>query len=128
MRFLFLSGLFYLHIGHTMAIKIEISNTVGFKVRGSINNAAGQPEAFDFALTCSRLDADQISSRLNSSNDETMTDFMLSVITGWSGVRDNDDQLLPYSPEAYRRLCKIPGVANIALRTYLTESGAKEKN
>jgi hypothetical protein len=111
-----------------MAIKIEISNTVGFKVRGSINNEAGTPVPFDFSLTCTRLDADQISARLNSANDETMADFMVSVIENWSGVRDGDDQLLPYSPEAYRRLCKIPGVANIALRTYLAEAGAKEKN
>jgi hypothetical protein len=111
-----------------MAIKIEISNTVGFKVRGHINNESGVAQPFDFSLTCDRLDADAIQSRLNSSSDETMGDFMASVIKGWSGVKDAEDQPVAYSPEAFRRLCKIPGVANVTLRTYLAEVGAKEKN
>ena len=111
-----------------MAIKIEISNTVGFKVKGQINNEAGKPEPFDFSLTCERLPSNEIESRLILGNDEKVTEFLVSVIKGWNGVKDTEDQSIPYSPEAFMRLCKIPGVANVTLRTYLAEVGAKEKN
>ena len=111
-----------------MAIKIEISNTVGFKVRGHINNESGVAQPFDFALTCERLTSDMLESRLILGNDEKTTEFLVSVIKGWTGVKDAEDQPVPYSPEAFARLCKIPGVANVTLRTYLAEVGAKEKN
>lgn len=111
-----------------MAIKIIVSDTVGFKVKGSINDAAGAPQPFDFGLTCVRLDNDQIQAKLKPENEASFTDFICDVARGWSGVRDADDKPMEFSAEAYRQLCKIPGVAAIAFRTYLQEVGAKEKN
>jgi hypothetical protein len=112
-----------------MAIKIVVSDTVGFKVKGAINDAAGVAQPFDFGLTCSRLDADQIQAKLApGSDDRTISDFMGELITGWSGVRDPDNKEVPYSIEALRELFKIPGVAGLTLRTYIAEVGAKEKN
>lgn len=111
-----------------MAIRIIISDTVGIKVKGTINDAAGIPQPFDFGLTCARLDAEQIQAKLKNEAEGPITDFLADVVRGWTGVRDEDDKPLPYSPEALRQLCKIPGLAHVAFRTYMSEVGAKEKN
>lgn len=111
-----------------MAIKIIVSDTVGIKVKGTINDAAGVPQPFDFGLTCTRLDSDQIQAKLKEESDASLTDFLVDVVSGWSAVRDADDKPLPYSPDHLRQLCKITGVASLAFRTYLAEVGAKEKN
>lgn len=111
-----------------MAIKIVISDTVGIKVKGTINDAAGIPVPFDFGLTCTRLDEDQIKVKLKEDSDASLADFLIGITLGWSNVRDGDDKPLPYSPDNLRQLCKIPGVSGLAFRTYLAEVGAKEKN
>ena len=111
-----------------MAIKIVVSDLVGFKVVGTINDEAGVSQPFDFKLTCVRLDADQITAKLKAENDASFTDFMVDVVRGWNGPRDENDKALEFTEAAYRQLCKIPGVAALAFRTYLKEVGAKEKN
>ena len=50
------------------------------------------------------------------------------MVEDWSGVKDADDKALPYSEDKLRALCRIPGIASLAFRTYLLEVGAKEKN
>jgi hypothetical protein len=104
-----------------MGIKIVISNTVRFKVKGTLKDEAGVDQPFDFSLTCMRLDSEQIQAKLRSESDA-------SVIEDWSGVKDADDKPLPYSEDNLRALCRIPGIAALAFRTYLLEVGAKEKN
>lgn len=111
-----------------MAIKIVISDTVGIKVKGTINDAAGIAQPFDFALKCIRLDADQIQDKLKSESESSITDFLCDVVEGWSGVRDDKDAQIPYDEKSLRQLCKIPGIAAVSFRTYLAEVGAKEKN
>jgi len=111
-----------------MAIKIIVSDTVGIKVKGAINDANGIPQPFDFRLTCMRLDADQINNKLKSESEASMADFLVDVVEDWSGVRDGDDKPIPFNESGLRQLCKIPGVAALAFRTYLAEVGAKEKN
>lgn len=111
-----------------MAIKIVISDTVRFKVKGTINGADGSPSPFDFTLTCRRLDAEQLKARLSDGTESSTIDFLLEVVEDWSGVRDAEDAPLPYSEAALRALLKIPGLAAVAFRAYLIESGAKEKN
>lgn len=111
-----------------MSIKITISDTVGIKVKGTINDAAGVPQPFDFGLTCIRLDADEIQAKLKSDSEASITDFLADVVTGWARVKDDEDKPLAYSEEALRKLCKIAGVAGVAFRAYLSEVGAKEKN
>ena len=110
-----------------MAIKIVVSPTVKFKVRGTLKDEAGTDQPFDFWLTCRRLDAEQIQAKLRE-GETSVVDFMVDVIEDWSGVKDEDDKALDYTEAAYRELAKIPGVAQVAFRSYLTESGAKEKN
>lgn len=109
-----------------MAIKIVVSNAVGFTVKGVINDAAGIPQPFSFKLTCVRMDAEQIQARLRADSEGTLVDFLASVIQDWSGVRDDEDKSLPYSREALNELCTIPGVAAVAFRAYIAEVGAKD--
>lgn len=109
-----------------MAIKIVVSDTVGIKVKGNINDAAGTPQPFDFSLTCKRLDSKEIKAKIAQDGD--MIDFMVDVVTGWSGVRDADDKPLPYSADAFRELCQIPGIGSISFNAYLLQVGGKEKN
>lgn len=110
-----------------MAIRIVVSPTVKFKVRGTLKGATGQDEPFDFTLICRRLDTETIGERIRDA-ETSVVDFMLTVIDDWAGVKDADDQPLAYTEAAYRELCKIPGIAQVAFRQYLSESGAKEKN
>jgi hypothetical protein len=110
-----------------MAIKIVVSNRVKFKVRGTVKDDAGVDQPFDFTLTCVRLDADALEVRLRERT-LSIVDFMLGVIEDWAGVKDAEDKPLPWSEDAWRSLCLIPGIAMLAYRTYLVEAGAKEKN
>jgi hypothetical protein len=111
-----------------MSIKIVVSDTVGIKVKGTINDAAGKPQPFDFSLTCVRLDQDQIKDKVSSETDAPLVDFLVDVVEDWTGVRDEEDKPLPYSQQSLRRLLKIPGLAGMAFKTYLLEAGSKEKN
>ena len=111
-----------------MAITITVSDTVSFKVKGTINDAGGVSQPFDFKLTCARLDADALDARVKANNDETFVDFLDDVVEDWGGVRDAENKAIPYSSDALHQLCKIPGVARVAWIAYLTEVGAKTKN
>lgn len=109
-----------------MAIKITVSNKVGFKVKGSINNEAGVAEPFEFSVIADRLTTEEI--QLISQGSDSLIDFLASVITDWKGVKDEDGAPVPYSEDALRQLCKIPGAAGVIFSTYFAEAGAKAKN
>ena len=110
-----------------MSINIVIEDNVTIKVAGTINTAAGIAKPFDFKLTCTRLETEEIDARVKDS-DTSVVDFMLDVVQDWSGVRGAEDSPIPYSEDAYRKLCKIPGVGRVAYIAYLSEVGAKVKN
>lgn len=109
-----------------MAISIVVSDTVKFKVKGTINDAEGKAQPFDFWLTCERLSTDALSAKIKT--DGNINDFVVDVVRDWDDVRDEDGKKIPFSTDALRQLCAIPGVGFVAYRTYATEVGAKEKN
>lgn len=109
-----------------MAIKIVVSNKVGFKVKGSITNEAGTPEPFEFTVVAERLDTDGIEATTRS--EASMVDFLAQIITDWKGVKDEDGAPVPYSEEALRQLCKIAGLVGLMFSAYFAEVGAKAKN
>lgn len=111
-----------------MAIKIVVSNTVGLRVKGIINDEKGGPQPFHFDLTCVRMNSEQIQEKLKSDSESSITDFLADVVEDWKGVRDIEDKVLPYSEANLRQLCLISGIARLAFNTYLAEAGAKEKN
>ena len=112
-----------------MSINIEVADKVKIKITGSIRNASGVDEKFDFWLICMRLDTDAIQDRLGEDADKSgsVVDFLADVVEDWSGVKSGNDSI-PYSEANLRSLCKIPGVSGLAFKTYLDEIGAKAKN
>jgi hypothetical protein len=111
-----------------MTIKIVISDRVKFQVKGTVKNAEGVDEQFGFSLIAKRLDAEQIQNKLKSQEDQPLADFFLDIVEDWAGVRAADDKPLAYNAENLRALFKIPGLAALTFRVYLSEVGAKEKN
>lgn len=110
-----------------MALKLVFSNTVGIRIKGSINDPAGKPQAFDFGLTCKRLTQAEVGDVMRE-QDRPAIDFLEEVVQGWSDVKGEDGQPVAFSLEGLRAMCSMPGMALLATRTYLEEVGAKEKN
>lgn len=108
-----------------MSIRITVSDTVACKVAGIINDENG-PQPFDFTLLARRLDTDALRARL-SDESGSIIDFLLSVATGWRGVKGEHGDA-PYSGDALRDLLRLPGLAQLTFDAYLSHVGAKAKN
>lgn len=134
----YLSGFVLLQIGHTtMAIKIIISDKVGFTVKGTINDADGKEQPFDFTLTAKRLDEDALGAAQSllvvdaakTGGHTAVIEKLAEITTNWTGVRDESDAQVPYSADTLRALLKSHrGLGLLIWRTYISEAGAKEKN
>lgn len=111
-----------------MAIKLVVSDTVKFQVKGVIRNAVGTDEPFNFSLICKRLKSEDIQARFRGEEELLLVDFFASITEDWAGVRDAQDAPAPYNVENLRALFQLPGIASLAFRTYMTECGAREKN
>lgn len=109
-----------------MSIKITVASRAKFRVKGSFNDETGKPQPFDFGLLCRRLDAETL--REKTAGEVNLLDFMASVTEDWFDVKGDDDKPLPFSEAALRQLLDLPGLAWLAYRTFLSETGAKEKN
>lgn len=111
-----------------MAIKLVVSDTVKFQVKGVIRNASGTDEPFNFSLICKRLNAEEIQAKFRADEDPQLVDFFAGITEDWAGVRDHEDKPAPYNVENLRSLFKLPGIASLTFRTYMSECGAREKN
>lgn len=112
-----------------MAFNIEIDDKVTFKVKGTINNAAGKPVAFDFAITANRLDTDEFKAAIERGDGEgSLIGFITDVATGWAGVNDGAGKPVEFSADALGKVCRVPGMATLIFKAYTAEVGAKEKN
>lgn len=109
-----------------MALKINLSDTVRIKCAGTLAGPDG-PEPFDFTFTARRLTAEELA-KSTRRDDQTVGEFLATVITNWAGVR-GDSGDLPYSKDALEQLCNsIPGMAGIMFEQYVTDCGARRKN
>jgi hypothetical protein len=111
-----------------MAIKLTISNKVKFKVEGTIKDADGVDQPFNFALTCKRLDAEELQRRFAASQDSTLGEFLEEITLDWAEVKDDAGQALAYSADSLKSLLRSPGLAALVYGKYITEIGAKAKN
>lgn len=112
-----------------MAIKIVISDIVGFKVEGTINDEKGAPQPFNFTLTATRMSWPKFQAKMKEEGERPILEFLEEVILDWSGVRDADDAPIKYSKEALHQLCDtIAGVSGLMYHAYITQIGAKAKN
>lgn len=110
-----------------MALNIVVSDRVRFKVAGTLTDAAGAHQPWDFWLTCKRLKASELQAAWADKNQEAAA-FMVDVIEDWSGVTGPANEPVPYSSAAFSELCQIPGLAVVAFQAYAAEVGAKAKN
>jgi hypothetical protein len=111
-----------------MAIKIVVSDTVKFETKGFITDAEGVKQAFAFHLVATRLPQEELHTRLQRGSSETTTEFMLSVVKGWSGVLDETGVQVPFSTQALQQLFRLPGLASLCFEQYTAEAGARAKN
>lgn len=108
---------------------VVVSDTVPVPIVATIKDADGNPVTHKFSLTCKRLEANDIQSRLESGLD-TRT-IMQDVTKGWSGqrlVNDPDtNTAADFNPDALDALLNIPGMANVCFGAYGKESSAHTK-
>ena len=108
-----------------MSIRIKVSDTVRIACKGTIADVNG-PQPFDFSFLAKRLDEKTLAAKLGES-DSLISDFLASIVTGWSGVKDDNGEV-PFSEDALRELMLTPGLSRIMFRQYLEDCGAKAKN
>lgn len=109
--------------------KLAIDNVVDVSVKFTIK-VKGVAKLFAFNFTATRLDQDEISSRMDEKEKKTK-DFMSDLVTGWSGQRlvlTASDEPADFSPEALEMMLNAPGVATTFFNAYIRDCGAKEKN
>lgn len=110
-----------------MAIKIEISDKIKFKVAGTRNTETTIGEEFEFKLVGNNYDTDTLKERL-SDKEETKEAFLLKEISAWSDVKDKAGLDVPFSRDAFERFLKPVGLTDLVFHTYLSEIGVKAKN
>ena len=120
-----------------MSLKIKVSNMVGFTVEGTINDADGKAQDFNFGLTAKRLDESALAQAqkdlgLAVAQDglhDPIANKLCEIITNWSDVRDEDDSPLAFSQDGLRALLNSHnGLSLILWRRYQRDCGAREKN
>lgn len=111
-----------------MAFVLEVSQRVQFQVAGTLRDERGEPQPFDFTLTCRRLSTDAYRDAVNGKRDADLVNELLSWIESWDGIKDASGQNVPFNEDAARQLLGIPGMAALIFTTYGQEAGAKAKN
>ena len=108
-----------------------ISSTVAVQVKGSLKDSNGSPVPFKFTLTCKRLPASELKSRVTS-GDFDVKEIMKEVTTGWQGQRlitdEDTKQPAEFCEEAFDALLDIGGMALLCFNAYAKETSANEKN
>lgn len=109
----------------TLAIEDTVEVPVKFTLK--VKSVA---KLFSLTLIAIRLPQDEISSRLED-KEKKVKDFLIDLVTGWSGQRlvlDASGEPAEFSPEALDALLNVAGVASVCFGAYFKECGAKEKN
>ncbi len=109
-----------------MVFRLIVSDTVAVAIKGSIPNAAGLAQPFNYSLVCERLTADALRDVLLD-NEIKVTEFMTGLVRDWSGIQGADGQPLDFSPDGLAMLFNIVGMAGVAFQAYLEACGAKGK-
>lgn len=109
-----------------MAIKITVAPRAKFRVKGTFADDEGKAQPFDFGLLAKRLGAEEL--REKTSGEVNLVEFMVDVVIDWFDVKGDDDKPVDYSADGLRQLLNQPGLAWTTYRTFLSETGAKEKN
>ena len=112
---------------YTLSIEDTVDVPVKFTLKqGKVN------KTFSFTLTCTRLEQDEIVSRLKAFEFK-LHEFLRSegVISNWTDQRlvlDAAGQPAAFNSDALAMMLSPPGVSKVIYDAYLKECGAKEKN
>lgn len=108
---------------------LAVEDTVEVPVKFTMK-VKGVAKLFAFTFTATRLDQDEITSRLEE-KEKKIKDFMADLVTGWTGQRlvlTASDEPADFSPESLDFMLNAPGVAVVFFNAYLKNCGATEKN
>ncbi|MYM65431.1 hypothetical protein GTP45_01110 [Pseudoduganella sp. FT55W] len=109
--------------------KVMVSDTVIVPVEGNLKDEHGNTVAFKFKLTCDRLSADDLKTKMSSQS--SIKDILREIVKGWEGQRlvlEEDDTPAPFCPDSFDQLIDIAGLALLCFNTFVKENGAVEKN
>ena len=90
---------------------------------------------FNFSLSCERLTVEEFQESIKNSDgiptNEKIRDTMIRITDGWTNqtfVLDAAKQPAPCDQEAKEVMFGAPNVLDIAVASYMKETGAKAKN
>ena len=108
--------------------RLICSDTLVIPVEGVVY-VDGKETPISFELLCKRSTAEEIRADLPPKDDEEvdLRTFLRGRITGWRGVADEAGAVLEFGDEAREALLNFPGVAALAVTSYVTHCGAKAK-
>lgn len=109
--------------------KLIISDTLVIPVAG-VTQSDGKDTPFSFDLLCRRSTAEELKGDLTPKDDDdevSLKTFMRDRITGWRGVLDEDGKPLEFGDESVASLLNFPGIAALAVGSYMKHCGAKGK-
>ncbi|MCX7208188.1 MAG: hypothetical protein NT086_19835 [Proteobacteria bacterium] len=81
-----------------------------------------EEKEFAFKLQFKRLPTEELERRTGVEGKETMQEFLPDVVTDWDGVAGEDGQPLPFTPDNFKSLLQVAGIAPLAFSTYIRES------
>lgn len=116
--------MFRLQERHEFEWPVEIRKPVGVDPKG-------RPRYETHRITCTFLAVplDEAAGVLHGDDESPSEPLLQRVITGWSGVQDEDGEDLPCTPDTIRRLTKIGYVGAAVTEAYFRAlTGRVEKN
>lgn len=109
-----------------MSFKIAVANVVKVPVKFTLKDGSVN-KLFSFELTATRRTPEEIEEQ----PEVTIKDFLLEVVTDWSGQRlilQDNNEPAPFGKDAFEYMLKQPAVLMVVWTAYQRECGAKEKN
>lgn len=117
-----------------MAYKLAVANKVRVPMIFEIQDG-DKIKRFNFSLTCARLTVDEFQEKIKNSEgiptNEKIRATLVEITEGWTNqtfVLDDLGQPAPCCPEALEVMFQASNVLDIAVASYIKESGAKAKN
>lgn len=111
-----------------MAFVLKKGASYTWPVKFETPASGGRYDKHTFDAEFKRLSDSRLKEVLNSEAAKD-TDFAREILTGWSGVKDESGNEMPFSQTAVDELLEVPGIASAIVKTYLESlTGAKTKN
>jgi len=112
-----------------MAYRLVVADVVQVPVKFSVADG-GRQAVFAFAFTAPRLPLEEFRALTEAESAETVDEFLMRKVTGWSGQRlvvDEAGEPVAFSAEALRCMLGLVGVAGVMFAAYLQACSAKGK-